>query len=59
MTFKAELKFNDSSFKHIVLECDYSFTQEIDITHKPSAKPKAGTIKPHVPRETRGETLFR
>jgi hypothetical protein len=44
MTFKAELKFNDSSFKYTVIECDYSFSQEIDITHKPSAKPKAGTI---------------
>jgi hypothetical protein len=44
MTFKAELKFNDSKTPYNVVECDYVFTQEIDITHKPSALPKAGTV---------------
>jgi len=53
MTFKAELKFNDSDKAYIVVECDYIFTQEIDITHKPSARPKAGTI--NVVVETRSD----
>ncbi|MCX6270840.1 MAG: type VI secretion system tube protein TssD [Bacteroidetes bacterium] len=44
MTFKAELKFNDSKFIYNVLECDYDFTQQIDITGKPSAKPRGGIV---------------
>ena len=44
MTFKAELKFSDSKFTYIVIDCDYEFTQEIDVTGKPCARPKGGTI---------------
>jgi hypothetical protein len=44
MTFKAELRFNDSKFRYNVIECDYEFTQEIDITQKPCARPKGGII---------------
>jgi hypothetical protein len=44
MTFRAELKFNDSKIRYIVIDCDYEFTQEIDITQKPCARPKGGMI---------------
>ncbi len=53
MTFKAELKFNDSKTPYTVIECDYVFTQEIDITHKPSARPKAGIV--NIVVETRSD----
>jgi hypothetical protein len=44
MTFKAELRFNDSKIHYNVIECDYEYTQEIDQTLKPCAKPKSGII---------------
>jgi hypothetical protein len=44
MTFKAELKFNDSKFVYNVIECDYEITQERDKSGKPSAMPKWGLI---------------
>ena len=44
MTFKAELKFNDGKNHYTVIECDYEYSQEIDQTLKPCAKPKAGII---------------
>ncbi|HNY01697.1 MAG TPA: type VI secretion system tube protein TssD [Bacteroidales bacterium] len=44
MTFKAELKFNDSQKQYVVVECDYEYTQEIDQTLKPCAKPKSGIV---------------
>lgn len=50
MTFQAELKFSDSNFQYTIVECDYEFTQEIDVTGKPCARPKGGII--HVVVET-------
>jgi hypothetical protein len=44
MTFKAELKFNDSNFIYNVIDCDYEFTQDIDKSGKPCALPKFGKI---------------
>jgi hypothetical protein len=44
MTFKAELSFKDSNNVYTVFECDYNFDQEIDITNKPSGKPKPGIV---------------
>jgi hypothetical protein len=44
MTFKAELKFNDSNFIYNVVDCDYEFTQEVDDSGKPCAMPKCGRI---------------
>lgn len=49
MAFIAFLKFTDSSGNPIgddikVMECDFGFTQQIDITGKPSARPMGGTI---------------
>lgn len=44
MSFKAELKFNDSKNVYTVLECDYEFTQETDKGGKPSARPRFGRI---------------
>ena len=44
MTFKAELKFGDSNHRYTIVECDYEFTQEIDATGKPSARPRGGVI---------------
>ena len=44
MTFKAELRFNDSKFRYNVIECDYEFSQDIDITQKPCTRPKGGLI---------------
>jgi hypothetical protein len=44
MSFKAELKFNDSNNIYRILECDYEFTQSIDATGKPCAKTKGGMI---------------
>ncbi len=44
MTFKAELRFNDSKIVYSVVECDYEYTQDIDQTLKPCAKPKSGII---------------
>jgi hypothetical protein len=44
MTFKADLKFNNSKFDYTVLDCDYEFSQEIDGSMKPCAMPKIGVI---------------
>jgi hypothetical protein len=44
MTFKADLKFSDSKFSYSIIECDYEFSQQTDVTGKPCAKPKGGTI---------------
>jgi hypothetical protein len=44
MTFKADLKFSDSKFHYSIIECDYEFTQAIDETGKPCAKPRGGVI---------------
>jgi len=44
MAFKAELSFKDSNNVYAVFECDYDFQQEIDITGKPSGKPKPGIV---------------
>jgi hypothetical protein len=44
MTFKAELSFKDSKFVYSVIECDYEFTQAVDETRKPCAKPTVGVI---------------
>jgi hypothetical protein len=44
MTFKAELKFNDSKNTYTVIECDYEFTQETDRHDKPSSMPRFGRI---------------
>ena len=44
MTFKAKLQFNGSQVTYNVIECDYEYTQEIDQTFKPCAKPKAGIV---------------
>jgi len=43
MTIKATLKFSDGK-EYTVVECDYEFSQEIDQTYKPCAKPKAGIV---------------
>jgi hypothetical protein len=45
MTFKAELKFGDSNHCYTIVECDYEFTQEIDSTGKPCAKPRGGVVR--------------
>jgi hypothetical protein len=44
MTFKADLKFNDSKNVYTVIECDYEFTQETDRHDKPSSIPRFGRI---------------
>jgi hypothetical protein len=44
MTFRAELKFNDTKFVYNVVDCNYEITQELDRSGKPSAMPKWGVI---------------
>ncbi len=53
MTFKADLRFNDTKDVYTVIECDYEFTQEIDKSGKPCAMPKCGLI--NVLIETRAD----
>jgi hypothetical protein len=53
MTFKAELRFNDSKEPYTVIECDYEFSQEIDSLGKPCSRPRCGLI--NVILETRSD----
>jgi hypothetical protein len=44
MSFKAELKFNDSKNVYTVIDCDYEFTQDTDSSGKPCGITKFGRI---------------
>jgi hypothetical protein len=43
MPFTAELEIEGKSYK--VYECEYSFSQQVDLQGKPNPKVKGGTIK--------------